>query len=342
MLTSGERLKNDDVMKSPFTGKEMNLVSEKRIWKFRGEEYGYIHTSWLCPDTGERFTTDEMDDVAFVQVTNQYRAKYGIPFTDEIISVREKYDVSAAKMSLILGMGTNQWRLYETGEVPSVSNGRMIRSIKDPQVFEGYVHSSKNLLEEKEYQVLLSKIAKCSPINEDDYPEQYGLPKVFQCERGAENGYARQSLMHLKNILLYILNQTGEVFCTKMNKLLFYADFLSYRRYGVAMTGLSYRAIDFGPVPERWDRVYSYFEEIIQEPRSFGDKEGNVLMAVGKAEGDRLTSEEKSILDEVCARFISCTSSEMTRLSHEEDAWCENVEGHRRIPFDTAFKLKAI
>lgn len=329
-------------MKSPFTGKEMNLVSEKRIWKFRGEEYEYIHTSWLCPDTGERFTTDEMDDVAFVQVTNQYRAKYGIPFTDEIISVREKYDVSAAKMSLILGMGTNQWRLYETGEVPSVSNGRMIRSIKDPQVFEGYVHSSKNLLEEKEYQVLLSKIAKCSPINEDDYPEQYGLPKVFQCERGAENGYARQSLTHLKNILLYILNQTGEVFCTKMNKLLFYADFLSYRRYGVAMTGLSYRAIDFGPVPERWDRVYSYFEEIIQEPRSFGEKEGNVLMAVGQAEGDRLTSEEKSILDEVCARFISCTSSEMTRFSHEEDAWCENVEGHRRIPFDTAFKLKAI
>lgn len=329
-------------MKSPFTGKEMKLVSEKRIWKFRGEEYGYIHTSWLCADTGERFTTDEMDDVAFVQVTNQYRAKYGIPFTDEIIAVREKYDVSAAKMSLILGMGTNQWRLYEAGEVPSVSNGRMIRSIKNPQVFEGYVHSSKNLLEEKEYLALLSKIAKSYTINEDDSQDQYGLPKVFQCERGVENGYARQSLTHLKNILLYILNLTGEVFCTKMNKLLFYADFLSYRRYGVAMTGLCYRAIDFGPVPERWDRVYSCFEEIIQEPRSFGEKEGNVLVSIGQADGDKLTSQEKSILDEVCKRFISCTSYEMTRFSHDEDAWRENVEGYRRIPFDTAFKLKAI
>ena len=28
---------------------------------------------------------------------------------------------------------------------------------------------------------------------------------------------------------------------------------------GMAMTGLSYRAIDFGPVPDRWDRVYSEF-----------------------------------------------------------------------------------
>lgn len=329
-------------MKSPFTGKEMNLVSETRIWKFRGEEYEYVHTSWVCADSGERFTDDEMDDAAFVQVTNQYRAKYGIPFTDEIIAVREKFGVSAAKMSVILGIGINQWRLYEAGEVPSVSNGRMIRSIQDPQVFEGYVHSSKNILDGKEYLRLLSIIARSSDISEDNDQEQYLLTKIYQCGRGQENGYARQSLSHLKNILLYILNQTGEVFCTKMNKLLFYADFLSYRRYRVAMTGLSYRAIDYGPVPERWDRVYSCFDEIIQEPRSFGEKEGNVLVATIQADADKLTSAEIEILNEVCARFSSCTSSEMTRISHDEDAWRENVEGHRRIPYEAAFKLKAI
>jgi hypothetical protein len=41
------------------------------------------------------------------------------------------------------------------------------------------------------------------------------------------------------------------VFCTKMNKLLFYIDFLSYRQRGIAITGLCFRAIDFGPVPDR-------------------------------------------------------------------------------------------
>ena len=78
-------------MKSPYTGKEMDKVYEKRTWKFRGEEYEYVHAAWLCADSGEMFTTDEMDDAGYVQVVNQYRAKYGIPFTDEIIDVRKKY-----------------------------------------------------------------------------------------------------------------------------------------------------------------------------------------------------------------------------------------------------------
>ena len=42
-------------MKSPFTGKEMKKVYEKRTWNFRGEMYEYTHASWLCEDTGEMF-----------------------------------------------------------------------------------------------------------------------------------------------------------------------------------------------------------------------------------------------------------------------------------------------
>ena len=83
-------------MKSPFTGKEMQIVYEKRTWDFRGEQYDYVHAAWMCADTGEKFTTDEMDNTGFVQVTNQYRAKYGIPYTDEIIAVRERYAIVSA------------------------------------------------------------------------------------------------------------------------------------------------------------------------------------------------------------------------------------------------------
>ena len=145
-------------MKSPFTGKEMKVVYEKDTWKFRGEEFEYLHTAWRCEDTGEQFTTTESDDAGYMQVTNQYRAKYGIPYTDEIIAVRNRYGVSAAKMSLILGIGVNQYRLYEQGEVPSVSNGRMIRSVMNPKVMLELVESSKNELSQTEYSKIVSKI----------------------------------------------------------------------------------------------------------------------------------------------------------------------------------------
>ncbi len=327
-------------MVSPFTGKEMKAVYEKRTWSFRGEEYVYNHSAWLCEDSGELFTTDEMDDAGYVQVTNQYRLKYGIPFTDEIIAVREKYGVSAAKMSQILGIGINQWRLYEAGEVPSVSNGRMIRSIMTPSVFGGYVESAKVVLGESEYKKLVARIT--SLYGDCRECEISTVPVIFKSERGAKNGYAQQSLYKVKNVLLFILDKCGEVFNTKMNKILFYSDFLAYKRYGMAITGLTYRAIDYGPVPERWDLVYSYFDEIVQEPRSFGDKEGSVLVANGGFDEQVLTPAEVQILNEVCDKFSCYSSSKMTEISHNETAWRECVDGHRVIPFEYAFELKAI
>lgn len=330
-------------MISPFTGKEMKIVYESRTWSFRGENYKYNHSAWMCEDSGELFTTDEMDDAGYLQVTNQYRVKHGMPFTDEIVAVREMYGVSAAKMSQILGIGINQWRHYEAGEVPSVSNGRMIKTIINPRVFLNCVTSAKAVLGDNEYKKLSTRItALIAKSNENNESNSYLMSRVFMCERGAENGYAFQSLDKVRNVILYILERCGEVFNTKMNKLLFYADFLAYKRRGMAITGLSYKALNYGPVPERWDRVYSQFDDIVQEPRTYGEKEGNVLVSEGKFDISSIAPEEMQILDEVCSKFSGLTSADMTRISHEEDAWVECVEGYRRIPFEYAFKLKAI
>lgn len=138
-------------MKSPYTGKEMKKITEKRKWNFRGEEYEYIHTAWLCEDSNEQFTTDESDMDSYNQVTMQYRQKYGIPSTEEIIKIRKCYELSAAKMSLILGIGINQYRLYEHDEVPNISNGRLIRLISEPNIMLKLVESAKSQLTTTEY-----------------------------------------------------------------------------------------------------------------------------------------------------------------------------------------------
>lgn len=329
-------------MKSPFTGKEMKRVYEKRTWNFRGEQYEYEHIAWLCEDSGEQFTDDESDTAGFVQVTNQYRAKYGIPYTDEIIAVRQRYGISAAKMSLILGVGINQYRLYEQGEVPSVSNGRMIRSIMNPKVMLEMVESSKNELSVSEYEKIISKVQTIIASSEAYKMELYETRRLFTTPRGPENGYAQLSLNRLKNIMLYILNRCDEVWCTKMNKLLFYTDFMSYRERGMAMTGLSYRAIDFGPVPERWDRVYSEFPEVRQELRQVGDFVGSVLIASEESDYSMFTDAELKVLDSICTHFGKMSSREISRISHDEDAWLNHHDKREHIPFDDAYMIKAI
>lgn len=329
-------------MISPYTGKEMKAVYETRTWNYRGEEYEYIHTSYRCEDTGELFTTCESDDAGFFQVTNQYRVKYGIPFSDEIVAIRNRYGVSASKMSAILGIGANQWRLYESGEVPSVSNGRMIRSIMNPKVFLDLVESARQVLSDKEYMSISEKVKTVISQAKEYHTDNYERKRIFRTVRGQENGYSPLSLSRLKTVILMVLNECGEVFCTKMNKLLFYIDFLSYQQRGMAITGLAYRAFDYGPVPDRWDKVYSEFDEIHQEPRLIGECEGNVLIAESTPDDNVLTEAEKNIIYIVCERFKNSTSREISEISHNEPAWKKYHETHARIPFSEAFSLKAI
>lgn len=331
-------------MKSPFTGKDMKRVYEKRSWNFRGEQFEYYHLSWRCEDTGEQFTTDESDTAGFVQVTNQYRAKYGIPYTDEIIEVRKRYGISASKMSLILGFGTNQYRLYEQGEVPNVSNGRMIVSIMNPKVMQNMLESSKNLFTNTaEYDKIYSKVNDVIEENRIKYKiEKYEISRIFSNARGVINGYAATSLDRLKNTMLYILEKCGEVWYTKMNKLLFYIDFISYREQGAAITGLSYKAISYGPVPDRWDKIYSEFSEITQELRPVGEYTGSVLKAKAKADTSFFSDVEIEIIDKICSSMGQYTARGLSELSHKEEAWIINKETHSYISFDSAFSLKAV
>ncbi|MBQ1851673.1 MAG: DUF4065 domain-containing protein [Paludibacteraceae bacterium] len=329
-------------MISPFTGKEMKKVYEERTWNFRGETYKYVHTAWLCEDTKEQFTDDAGDTAGFIQVTNQYREKYGIPYTDEIIAIRKKYGISASKMSLILGIGVNQYRLYEQGEVPSVSNGRMIRSIMNPKVMLDMVNSSRKELSESDYDKIVGKVSDIIANSELYKVEKYETSRVFCTGRGEENGYAQVSLNKLKNTILYILERCSNVWCTKMNKLLFYADFMSYRETGSAMTGLVYKAIELGPVPERWDRVYSEFADIRQELRQCGNYEGSVLVSDKKADTSVFSDMELKVLDTVCAQLGSYTAKEISVLSHKECAWEHYYNQQGRIPFSAAFSLKAV
>ena len=134
-------------MRSPFTGGATILLTETRIAVFRKEEYEYTYVCYKCVDTEETFTTTQMDVVNTAQIYNAYRAKHGIPFPDEIKEIRSRYELSASKMSKILGFGDNQYRLYENGEMPSLANGRVLKAIQSPKTFETFVDAAKETLD---------------------------------------------------------------------------------------------------------------------------------------------------------------------------------------------------
>ena len=329
-------------MKSPITGKEMKHVYEPAVWTFRGTEYPYIREFWECEDSHEQFTTTESDTAGYNQVTNLYRSRHGIPYTDEIINLRKQYGVSAVMMSRILGMGDNQYRFYENGDVPSESNGKLIRSVFNPNVMLELVVSSKDMMGEKEYNKLVARIGEMIEQSKHNRQERAEFQRLYATQRGLATGFAPQSLDRLKNVLLYLLERCGDTWITKMNKLLFYADFASYRDYGMAITGLPYRALDFGPVPEPWSKLYSEFDEVGQELVSSPHFEGIILHGEKPSDTSVFTASELEVLNRVCAKLGKLSSSDISRMSHQEDAWLDFHEGHQPINFDAAFSLRAL
>lgn len=326
-------------MKSPFADGEAVLLHEKREVTFRKETFSYVALFYRCEVTGLDFTTTGLDEINIGQVYNQYRCKYGISFPDEMKAMRERYGLSAAKMSEVLGLGTNQYRLYENGEIPSEVIGKSIKSIENPEVFKEMLVNSRNQFEEEAFLKLMRKVSSAASVEVEDRRSRifggYG--------RSLYNGYAPQSVEKLKNILLYFIGRGKGVFNTKMNKLLFYTDFYSYKIRGVAMTGLAYRAIQYGPVPYHWNTVYEAIDEIGAEIVSFPNgMSGESLESETPPDMTVFSDAEAIILDKVFRRFEKCHANEISEISHQEDAWKGYVGKPGWIGFDAAFSLKAL
>jgi len=324
-------------MKSPFTGKEMKLIKERMTLPYRKDQFEIVYHAFECVDTNERFTNDEIDLINTSQVYNSYREKYGIPFPEEIKAIREKYEVSAKRMSEILGFGPNVYRLYESGEMPSVSNGRLIVSIKEPEEFRRQIKFSSHLLKDSEMAKLLKVVDHLIQQSWSSWRRSNQ-----ELEVNKDNGFRIFNLEKVAHALDY-LKDLG-LFKTKVNKFLFYLDFLSYKKQGFSMFGLTYKAITHGPVPVDYENLYNnlYFENYIdlQELPSMDF----VQKIVPKIEFDnnKFNEIELETLSEVLLRFNKLNTQQVVDVSHEESAWLDNYIERNIISYKQyAFDLKA-
>ncbi len=331
-------------MKSPFTGKQMRIVKQWRTLVFRKDELQVLCHFYQCEDTGEQFEDDAFSQLNYNQLVNQYREKYNIPFSEQIVSIREKYDISAKKMSEILGFGVNGYRNYEAGEVPNQSNARLVHLADDPHEFRKLVDYCATLDH---------KFVKRINATIDNLLEEQKKQKVeMQLERyflGNSNpnsltGYKTPDIEKFSEMVVFFTEML-QPWKTKLNKLMFYADFLMYKKSGFSISGVQYRAIPMGPVPNNFNGIFEYLAnksifDIYSSTFSDGGVGEQFKPNPNKSFNEVLFNEmELEILESVAKRFENTSTSEIIEISHTEKAWIENNEDKALIDYKYGFDL---
>jgi len=153
----------------------------------------------------------------------------------------------------------------------------------------------------------------------------------------------KQNEAKLAELILYISQKCADDPCfgaTKLNKILYFADFLHYGNYGKPITGVEYQKLPYGPAPRRLVPVRKQLvdngELGIQpvELRSGGVQQKPVNLR--EPDLSIFSGTEIAQVDTVIQAFAGTNTDAISGLSHKMVGW-QVVEENATIPYPTVF-----
>jgi uncharacterized phage-associated protein len=159
-------------------------------------------------------------------------------------------------------------------------------------------------------------------------PETIEMPVHAAAKAGQTifNGYRNFSLEKMAAMVSHLASQTGDLYKTKLNKLLFYADFVNYYLYGASISGSRYVHLPYGPVPDGYEDTLETLNHygVIDVTRQ---NSADLIRTGENPAKDFLSPEERRSLDWVVDNYGNMSASQLTELSHRERAYRDTKSG---------------
>jgi uncharacterized phage-associated protein len=125
---------------------------------------------------------------------------------------------------------------------------------------------------------------------------------------------------------------------TKLNKLLFFSDFLAYQIHGKSISGSKYEARPQGPMLKNFYAVQDEMQgnkEIAIRTSEYGGYRQNRTLALRTANLSQFSGEELEIVMRVLNEYRNMNASQISALSHEFLGW-QAVDIGEEIPYEIA------
>ncbi len=292
----------------------------------RGEPTQIKAQVGVCPECGADLSIEELDDATLVAAFNSYRRNHGLMTPEQMRQLRDRYGLGVRPFSLLLGWGEITLHRYESGSLQDAAHEAALRLAEEPANIRVYLNANGHKLTARQKARLETHLqalndgdrAACAPELQDRF--------VAREEQDVYGGWVPQQVSKLREMILYFAALPG-MYVTKLNKLLFYADFTHYKHHRVSISGSAYLALQYGPVPQHYsqieaDLIDSDILEIREVFFESGDS-GTVLTASRQPDLSLFSKEEIETLQCIERELSRLTSRALSERSHAEKAWTE-------------------
>ncbi|MEX2405448.1 MAG: type II toxin-antitoxin system antitoxin SocA domain-containing protein [Candidatus Paceibacterota bacterium] len=153
------------------------------------------------------------------------------------------------------------------------------------------------------------------------------LSRVLGIRVEALSGGQMPDFEKYKQIILFILSLTGgdgRIPKTKLAKILYLADFTHFYHTMESMSGMQYRKIQYGPVPDEFFRALEELEWEHLINVEIKEKEEYVTHLVSLTDGgkaadvDQVSGSEKSLLRKIMKKWENKSTRDIIGFTHQQ------------------------
>ncbi|MBU0577376.1 DUF4065 domain-containing protein [Patescibacteria group bacterium] len=188
----------------------------------------------------------------------------------------------------------------------------------------------------------LDAILRIFQISYNDFME---LSNPKQQKRRTKKGKVEFDKERFKQLLLYILQKCGgkpNVGETVLYKLLYFCDFDYFELYEKPLTGMPYKKLQYGPVPNQpdYNPIINEMKEageiqIVNRPY-IGDTVQTKYVAFTQANIDLFTPTELETINRVINRLSDMSARQIEDHVHHDYPWAVHAEGEI-IEYESVF-----
>jgi len=322
---------------------EASIISKEEVFNVKGEDIVVKSSVLVCDKCKQDIFDEELDEKNLELAYTEYRKRHNLLSPKQIKEIREKYNLSQRALGRLLEWGEITVNRYENGAIQDAPHNDILKFISNPENMLEIYEKNNHLLPSNVRTGLKNRIDEL--LKEDAEPHfRISLERYLLSNKTIDtfSGYKQFDMAKMMNMILFITESLDGVFVTKINKLLWYMDFLYFKESSVSISGSRYIRLPYGPIPEGYDLIIGVMmNEKLLEKEEITFEKGRVgvkLKALFSYDTNCFSDTELRVMNFIIDHFKDYTCGQISEYSHKEKPYEKTAE-NEKISYELSSEL---